>query len=505
MKILLRIILLTLFVPAAWFMSRTGKTATRSETVIDLNWRFTTGDPEGASCPGYDDSQWKYVTLPHDREEGGVGWYRKSLEPVNRKDEQFYLLLEGPCMNADVYFNGVHLGRQENGNSGFCFDITRLVRKDTTNVIAVRNDCRRRADQVHSMSGICSHAKLISAGQLHFPVPGQALTSSVDSSGTAELIVSLELSNKGSKCRRFEVICDIRDPDGHLVAEGRSSEFLEAGNSKKFEKRFTIENPMLWSPDTPGLYEVKCYLADRNREVDQLSISHGIRTADFDTSRGFVLNGKKLRIEGVCLQHEAGDPVTAIPLEKWRRRLAVLKELGVNALRLPDNPHLPELRDLCDRMGFLVIDQEYDKWEPAGDEMVVFTNSGKVELYRNNRMVAALDGVHLNDLSIGALAGCETDALLARASFRDENPVRQVAPADQINQPAGSRIENSGRIGALSNGDLENHSTHDPASRKFYRGKQLMILQAGSEPGDLIISATAESFRPTGIKNKSIE
>jgi len=387
MKIVHWTILGFVIVLATWFIYQTRDTQPRIDTTIDLNWRFTLGDPSGASLPGYNDSNWRYLSLPHDwmieqtveqdnpsGTAGGfypeeTGWYRKTLDlsEYNNK-EQFYLLFEGVMMNADVFFNGTHLGRQAYGYSSFYHDITELVRMDTLNVIAVRTDCSKLpVDRWYSGGGIYRHVRLITTSSLHTRVWGEVVSSVIDNNGNATLDISLEFLNNTRKDRRFEVWYDIVGPDGDLVADGKSSEYLDRESSGSTTRSFIIEDPLLWSPETPELYTVHCYLMDRSKKLDHVSIQHGIRTAEFDPDRGFVLNGEKVVLKGVCLHHDGGELGAAVPLESWKRRFEFLKELGVNALRLAHNPHAPEVLDLCDRMGFLVIDEMYDKWEQPWD------------------------------------------------------------------------------------------------------------------------------------------
>ena len=383
MKIVHWIILGFVIVLATWFIYQTREVQPRIDTTIDLNWRFTIGDPNGASLPGYNDSNWKYLSLPHDwmieqrvAEQnpsgtaggfypGGIGWYRKTIDLSEYSNkEQFYLLFEGVMMNADVFFNGTHLGRQAYGYSSFYHDITELVRQDSLNVIAVRTDCSKLPrDRWYSGGGIYRHVRLITTSDLHIQLWGESVSSVIDSSGRVQLDISLDFLNKGRKNRRFEVWYDIVGPGGKLVADGKSSEYLDRESSGRTSRSFIIEDPLLWSPETPDLYTVHCYLMDRNKKLDHISIQHGIRTAEFDPDRGFVLNGKKVVLKGVCLHHDGGELGAAVPLESWKRRFELLKELGVNALRLAHNPHAPEVLDLCDQMGFLVIDEMYDKWE----------------------------------------------------------------------------------------------------------------------------------------------
>lgn len=368
---------------ATWFVYRTNELESRVDTRIDLNWRFILDDPNGASLPGYNDANWRYLSLPHDwmieqRADasnisgnaggyypGGIAWYRKSLDLSEyRNKDQFYLLFEGVMRNADVFFNGTHLGRQEYGYSSFYHDITELIRRDTLNVIAVRTDCSKLpVDRWYSGAGIYRHVRLIATSSLHMQIWGESVSSVRQSNGQTRLDISLELLNKGRKDRRFEIRYDIVDPEGNLIIDARSSEYIKGESSSTTARSFHIEDPLLWSPESPHMYTVHCQLMDRSKKIDQVSIPFGIRTAEFDPKRGFVLNDKKLFLKGVCLHHDGGELGAAVPLETWKRRFELLKKLGVNALRLAHNPHAPEVLDLCDRMGFLVINEMYDKWE----------------------------------------------------------------------------------------------------------------------------------------------
>ena len=387
MKAVHWIILGLVMAMATWFVYRTMDAEPRVNTTIDLNWKFIMADPNGASQPAFDDSGWRYLSLPHDYMiemrvdernpsgaaggfyPGGIAWYRKSIDLSEyRNKEQFYLLFEGVMRNADVFFNGTHLGRQDYGYSSFYYDISKLVRDDTLNVIAVRTDCSRLpVDRWYSGAGIYRHVRLIATSTLHLQVWGEAVSSDLESDGRARVDISLEFLNKGRKDERFEVLYDIVGPDGNLVADGRSTEFVEGRSSGRTTRSLYIESPQLWSPQSPELYTVHLRLMDRSKKLDHVSIPHGIRIAEFDPERGFVLNGKKLLLKGVCLHHDGGELGAAVPHETWKRRLELLKELGVNALRLTHNPHSPEVLDLCDRMGFLVINEMYDKWEQPWD------------------------------------------------------------------------------------------------------------------------------------------
>ncbi|MDX2429681.1 MAG: glycoside hydrolase family 2 TIM barrel-domain containing protein [Bacteroides sp.] len=379
------IVLVLTMMFAVWFVYRTRDSEPRIESALDLNWRFVMGDPEGAGTPGYDDSQWRYVSVPHDwmieqpveisnesgiaggYYPGGIGWYRKSLDmSTYEEQEHFYLLFEGVYRNADVYFNGTLLGNHAYGYTSFYYDISELVRRDTLNIIAVRTDCSKMPnDRWYSGAGIFRPVKLIASTSLHIPPWGNWISSTIDSTGKAQINVSTEIQNTGRKARRFEIRYDIVGPGGRLAAEGKLTSFVDSRDSDTILNHFQLDDPLLWSPESPNLYVVNCYLMDGNKQIDHTQTIHGIRSALFDPDHGFLLNGEKKMLKGVNLHHDGGELGAAVPLESWRRRLLILKELGVNALRLAHNPHAPGMLDLCDELGFLVIDEMYDKWEDS--------------------------------------------------------------------------------------------------------------------------------------------
>lgn len=368
---------------AFFFIYRTREAVPRVEESIGLNWKFIQGDQPGAHRPGYNDDHWRFVSIPHDWMieypvdqknpsglaggfyPGGIGWYRKSIDMRAYPDKKkFYLVFEGVYRNADVYFNGTHLGRQVYGYASFFHDVSDLVRRDTLNVIAVRTDCSRLpVDRWYSGAGIYRPVHLIAAHSLHIPVWGTVVTSDIEASGKARLNISTEMENSSTRSRRFEIRYDIVDPKGRLVAEGNESRFLEPGEKETASAAFDLEEPLLWSPGEPNLYSVHCYLMDGNTQVDLVTTNHGIRSIRFDPDSGLILNGARTMMKGVCLHHDGGELGAAVPPASWERRLSILKELGVNALRLAHNPHAPGVLDLCDRMGFMVIDEMYDKWE----------------------------------------------------------------------------------------------------------------------------------------------
>ncbi|MBN2699270.1 MAG: hypothetical protein JXR52_10640 [Bacteroidales bacterium] len=397
--ITLTIVLAILF----WYVYRTGDADPRIEKNIDLNWKFTDSDTVNAFKPEFNDSEWKFVTLPHDwmieqkvekntpsgKAGGfyppGIGWYRKSLDLSHYKDKnQFYILFEGVYMNADVYFNGAYLGKQINGYTSFYHDVSELVRKDTINIIAVRTDCSKLpVDRWYSGGGLYRHVKLIATDRIHVPVWSYHIHSEIENSGSAELQMAIDVFNNSNRQDRFNVICEIISPAGKVVARGKQSASLKPGEINSVEQTFVIKEPDLWSPDEPCLYKIKCSLKKNGTLHDRIELNHGIRSIVFDPQKGLVVNGNKVIMKGVCLHHDGGELGSAITEAGWERRFKILKQLGVNSIRFAHNPHAPGVLDLCDRMGFLVVNEMYDKWEMAWNDagpVVQFADTWKKDL-----------------------------------------------------------------------------------------------------------------------------
>ncbi len=381
-------ILAVLVTIAAWSVLKTSDTDPRAEVKIDLNWRFMPGDLEEADRIEYDDTDWDVVSIPHDwmieqavsetNRSGtasgyypeGIAWYRKHLDLSKYKSKkQFYLIFDGVYMNADVWINGNHLGNHQYGYIGFQYDITPFVRKDTINIIAVRTDCSKLpVDRWYSGAGIYRHVKLICSEKLHLPESNTKITT-IEEENKAWVKAEISVFNCEKKAKRFKIKSDLLGPGGKLIGSVISTRILEPGENTVITENHVIENPKHWSPDTPQLYELHSFLIHKKKVTDNQLVKFGVRTVEFNPDSGFILNGKKVWLKGVCLHHDGGELGAAVPDVTWEYRLNTLKELGVNALRLAHNPHAPEVLDMCDRMGFIVINEMYDKWEETWEKV----------------------------------------------------------------------------------------------------------------------------------------
>ena len=353
----------------------------RQRLSMDPGWRFTPSDPAGAEQPAFDDRQWRALDLPHDwsiegtpREDApaggrggyfptGTGWYRKAFRlPPGAGSRAVWLEFDGVYMNSDVWINGVHLGRRPFGYIGFAYDVTaHLV--TGVNVVAVRVDNSRQPNsRWYTGSGIYRHTWLTIVDRLHVGHWGTTVTTPSVDSGVAEVAARVRVENDHAVPRRGVVRFVVLDDAGRAVARADTSFTLPAGQRVELEQRLRVASPGLWSPASPRLYALRTEVLDGGRAVDGVTTTFGIRTIAYDKDRGFLLNGRRVKMLGVNLHHEAGGLGAAVPERVWQRRLEALRAMGANAIRTAHNPPAPEFLDLCDRLGFLVMAEAFDEW-----------------------------------------------------------------------------------------------------------------------------------------------
>ena len=360
---------------------------------IDKGWKFREmaspfganagGHPMGAEAVDYDDSGWREVNLPHDWAiespmspdpyvhganrnagqnaflHGGIGWYRRHVF-IHPEDQEVLLQIDGSYRKSEVWVNGVYVGGEDNGYFSYALDITgALVAGD--NLIVVRCDnldtpnCRW-----YTGSGLYRHVWLIRRERTHFAHWGVAVTTPRVARDSALVHVSAALEGPRGM---VEVKAEILDPDGNPAAHGAVRAALGRGKGAA-ELDLPVARPMLWGLDAPQLYTLRLTLLRDGRAVDTEEIPFGIRSIEFRKGAGFLLNGEPTKLKGICMHHDGGYLGAAVPETVWASRLKTLKEIGCNAIRTSHNPPAPEVLDLCDRMGFVVMDELCDKWEP---------------------------------------------------------------------------------------------------------------------------------------------
>jgi beta-galactosidase len=356
---------------------------TRSRDSFDAGWRFVHDDSTGAQAPTFNDSTWRVLDLPHDWSiEGpfdekapsggtggylptGIGWYRKRFRlPENSRERLFTIEFDGVYENSDVWINGHHLGHRPYGYVPFAYDLTPHLNWSGDNVIAVRADNSHQTNcRWYSGSGIYRHTWLLSTGKLHIGYWGTFVTTPRVAKDAATVQVKTTVRNDTTAAARCTLASTILDRDGKPAGATESTQEIAPGGEYEFVQQMRVEKPNLWSPDSPYLYKLRSTIAG----ADEYDTPFGVREALFDADKGFVLNGERVKLNGVCVHHDAGCLGAAVPERVWERRFEILREMGCNAIRTSHNPFTAEFLDLCDRMGFLVMNEAFDEWKvPKG-------------------------------------------------------------------------------------------------------------------------------------------
>ena len=341
----------------------------RQRQNFDADWLFILADSAMMSEVDYNDSFWRRLDVPHDWAiegdfyvgnpsgagggalPGGIGWYRKHFQVKSEevKSEKFFIEFDGVYMNSTVYINGQKVGYRPYGYSSFEYDITPYV-KEGENVVAVRVD---NSDQPNSRwysgCGIYRHVWFTQTNPVHVAHWGVYANSSVvKGKGRLDIEVTLENLTKGTvPIVRNTLI----DPQGKVV-----------GETKGLKSTMTVAKPQLWSCENPYIYKVRTQVEIGGKVVDTYETTTGFREFKFDAKTGFWLNGKNFKINGVCEHHDLGCLGAAINEDALHRKLTKLKAMGVNSIRSSHNPPAPELLNMCDTMGLIVMDESFDMW-----------------------------------------------------------------------------------------------------------------------------------------------
>jgi beta-galactosidase len=354
----------------------------------DSGWLFSRNDSALSMVPRFDDSGWRSVRVPHDwsTEEpfrvdygsgngyvaGGVGWYRKHFSLDARdKDRLVIVEFDGVYNHAQIWINGQFVGGRPYGYSSFQIDLTRYVDFGRDNVIAVRVDHSRYADsRFYTGSGIYRHVRLCLPTRLHIGEWGTFVTTPRVTEDAATVHVGTDVVNAENESREFQLRADIVGADGNVVASSTATATVAQGQTVNLVQELNVAHPGVWSIESPVLYTLRNTVSEGGREIDQTETPFGIRTIQFDPNHGFLLNGKAVKMMGVCLHHDAGSLGAAVPDQVLERRLRLLRDIGVNAIRTSHNPPAPELLSICDRLGFVVMDEAFDEFTPAKNKWI---------------------------------------------------------------------------------------------------------------------------------------
>ncbi len=354
----------------------------RERLLFDHDWRFLLGDPAGAESPSYDAGAWRTVDLPHDWSiEGridpknptggsggffpaGVGWYRRTFTvPPAWSAKRISVEIEGIYMNATVYINGHDLGTHPYGYTTFFHDLTPHLKPGGNNVLAVRVDqSRQRNSRWYSGSGIYRHVWMHATGPVHVARWGTFITTPEVSAARAKVAVKTRITNESGKPSKLVLETVIYGRSGSAAGRSSSSAAVKPGDPVEVSQEIAVDKPALWTPDSPNLYRAVTRVIEDGKAVDEVSTSFGIRSIEWSAGKGFLLNGKAVKMTGGCVHHDNG-PLGAAAFDRAEeRRVQMLKESGFNAIRTAHNPPSPAFLDACDRLGMLVMDESFDCW-----------------------------------------------------------------------------------------------------------------------------------------------
>lgn len=350
---------------------------------FNSDWRFALGDIAGAESVETDDSHWRKLDLPHDWSiegdfsadnlsgtgggflPGGVGWYRKHFNPgESLYGRHIFIDFDGAYMNSGVYVNGHLLGVRPLGYSSFSYDITPYLRPGRDNVIAVRVDNAELPNtRWYSGCGIYRNVWLREQGDVRVPLWGQYVLPFDVSRRSASVRVATTVENAGDKPVEASVKLNFFEPGGEqfLCTLPRKVD-IAAGGTVMLVDTITVTDPQLWSTVSPALYRLNTEVSVGGKVVDVYTTTTGFRTLTFDAEKGFALNDSSMKINGVCLHHDAGALGAVVNRRAIERQLQIMQEMGVNAIRCSHNPPAPELLELCDSMGLMVMDESFDMW-----------------------------------------------------------------------------------------------------------------------------------------------
>lgn len=371
----------------------------REEFLLEKNWKFSKGDYPDAIQNNFNDKSWQSVTVPHDwaiygpfdrkhdlqevavtqngetkatiktgRTGGlpyvGIGWYRNTfnVDHFKKGEKRVSLLFDGAMSEAKVYVNGKEACFWPLGYNSFHCDVTDLLNADgKDNILAVRLENKPQSSRWYPGAGLYRNVHVVVTDEVHIPVWGTYITTPFVSEEYASVKLKTEIENSDNNDVR--IVTEILDADNKVVATKDNT--LKINHGKPFEQNFIVNNPNLWSPETPYLYKAVSTVYVKDNKVDQYTTRFGIRDIKLIADKGFFLNGQKRKFQGVCNHHDLGPLGAAINVAALRRQLTMLKDMGCDAIRTAHNMPAPELVELCDEMGFMIMIEPFDEWDIA--------------------------------------------------------------------------------------------------------------------------------------------
>lgn len=356
---------------------------TRHIIDFDNDWKFLLNDTivQGNET-GINDSLWRTLNLPHDWSiesdfgkdfpatagggalPGGLAWYRKTFNiDAGYAGKRVFIEFDGVYRNSEVWVNGRFVGKRPNGYISFRYDITSFIKFGFRNVIAVKVDNSKQPNsRWYSGSGIYRHVRLVITNPVYVDLWGTYVTTPNIHTDITEVAIQTTVKNETTEQNTLRIDQVLYDDKSNPVSKTSSKIIIDSGTSRQLLQNIMVPNPVLWSIDNPFLYNLVTKVYVKGILKDEYETKVGIRSFQFDVNKGFFLNGKWLKINGVCNHHDLGALGAAVNERALERQLEIMKQMGVNAIRTSHNPPAPELLDLCDRMGFLVMDEAFDIW-----------------------------------------------------------------------------------------------------------------------------------------------
>lgn len=385
----------TFYLMAMGFCLTLNLNAQRSEYLLEKGWKFTKGEVSDAEATGFNDTKWKTVTIPHDwaifgpfdknndlqnvavtqnfetqaslktgRTGGlpyvGTGWYRTTFHSTPGK--QTTLIFDGAMSEARVFVNGKEACFWPYGYNSFYCDVTGLVNEDgKNNVLAVRLENRPQSSRWYPGAGLYRNVHVVTTEKIHVPVWGTQITTPFVKDEYASVCLHTTILN--AEKTELTVTTDIVDADGQVVSTKTNKGYIN--HNQPFTQNFIVEQPKLWSPETPVLYKAVSKIYAGDTLLDTYTTRFGIRTIEYVPDKGFYLNGKRRKFQGVCNHHDLGPLGAAVNVAALRHQLTLLKDMGCDAIRTSHNMPAPELVELCDEIGFMMMLEPFDEWDIA--------------------------------------------------------------------------------------------------------------------------------------------
>lgn len=367
------------------------KTANRNN-LFDDEWRFIKDSTITAEAPDYNDSKWRMVNLPHDWSIedlpdqsdsvigpfsaksigatatgytlGGIGWYRKHFTLNNIGNKKVSIYFDGVYMNSDVWINGHHLGNHPYGYTPFYYDLTPYLKQNGENVLAVRVRNEGKNSRWYSGSGIYRHVWLTITNPVHVEQWGVHITTPDVSKTSAKIDVTTNIADieNVKSLSNLKLRTKVLDAKNDVVAV-KETDIPTGESNVSISQTVSVPHPQLWSPESPYLYHTETDILQGGKNLDHVATNFGIRSVNITADKGFLLNGKSIKLRGGCMHHDNGPLGSATIDRAEERRVELLKKFGYNAVRTSHNPPSQQFLDACDRLGIIVIDEAFDMWE----------------------------------------------------------------------------------------------------------------------------------------------